>query len=82
MEDDLVLTREITAVKINNSGRSAGPLYSIPAYARVTQVRPSQLNAMVEIVWQGESYAVFEEDLNSRAVHSGDPHSLLARLSA
>jgi hypothetical protein len=64
----LVLTRELAAIKLNKPDGSAGALYRIPAESRIRPLRPSNMDRMVEIEWQGETYAVFEQDLETRSI--------------
>jgi hypothetical protein len=71
-EMQLVLTRELAAIKLNRADRSVGALYRIPAFSRIRRGRPSMMSGMVEIEWQGESYAVFEQDLDTRACRPGE----------
>jgi hypothetical protein len=63
---DLEVVREISAVKINQSDGTPGPLFRIPPRSSVRVRRASMMPNMVEIEWQGESYAVFEVDLHER----------------
>ena len=65
--EPLTLTREIAALKIHRADDSAGPLCRIPARCTVRTLGDWQ-SGMVKIDWQGELYAVFEEDLDVRAV--------------
>jgi hypothetical protein len=67
MESRVVLTREIAAVKVN-AGQRAGPVYRIPASSTVRLLGISAaVQGMVEVEWQNEIYAVFEEDLQARS---------------
>jgi len=68
----LILTRELAAIKLNRADRSIGALYRIPVSSRIRRVRASMMSGMVEIEWQGESYAVFEQDLDTRACRPGE----------
>jgi hypothetical protein len=61
-----MVERELRAIKLGHEGDSRGTLHRIPAQSNVTVVRPSALPGMLEIKWQGESYAVFEIDLTER----------------
>ncbi len=63
----LVLTRELAAIKLNKPDGSAGALYRIPAQSRIRSLRASDMDGMVEIEWQDETYAVFEQDLEARS---------------
>jgi hypothetical protein len=63
----LVLTRELVGVKVNDSSGGVGPVFRIPASSHVRPVHPSRMSGMVVVDWQGERYAVFDEDLRERA---------------
>lgn len=67
----LILTRELAAIKLNKPDGSAGALYRIPAQSRIWPLRPSNMAGMVEIDWQGETYAVFEQDLEACSAAAG-----------
>ena len=75
----VTLAREIAAVKLNKSDGTVGPLYRIPAHSQVRRVRPSQMAGMVEIDWQGEGYAVFEEDLRVRGIVTRENEGFYSR---
>ncbi|HZT38526.1 MAG TPA: hypothetical protein VFA28_11545 [Bryobacteraceae bacterium] len=64
----LVLTRELAGIKLSRPDGAAGALYRIPAHSAVRCLRPSKMSGMVEIEWQGETYAVFEQDLEARSM--------------
>ena len=81
-EMQLVLTRELAAIKLNRADRSVGALYRIPAFSRIRRIRPSVMSGMVEIEWQGESYAVFEQDLDTRACRPGEERQPLRHMIA
>lgn len=67
MGSRVVLTRELAAVKVN-AGQRAGPVYRIPASSTVRPLGMSAaVQGMVEVEWQNEIYAVFEEDLQARS---------------
>jgi hypothetical protein len=66
MGSRVVLTRELAAVKVN-AGQRAGPVYRIPASSTVRPLGMSAaVQGMIEIEWQNEIYAVFEQDLQAR----------------
>lgn len=67
MGSRVVLTRELAAVKVN-AGQRAGPVYRIPASSTVRPLGMSAaVQGMVEVEWQNEIYAVFEQDLEARS---------------
>jgi hypothetical protein len=62
----LITLRSIHAVHVRRMGDANGAIKQIPKDARVYPCGYSRLANMVEIVWQGERYAVFEVDLRDR----------------
>jgi hypothetical protein len=78
----LILTRELAAIKLNRADRSIGALYRIPVSSRIRRVRASMMSGMVEIEWQGESYAVFEQDLDTRTCRPGEEIRPLRHMTA
>ena len=70
-QQNLVLNREIAAVKLNRPDGSLGPVYRIPEHSLLRPLTQSVREGMVVVEWQGEQYEVFEEDLVMRS--EGDP---------
>lgn len=62
----LITLRSLHAVRVAQSDTRTGPIEQIPRHARVYPCGLSDMANMVEIVWQGERYAVFEVDLRDR----------------
>jgi hypothetical protein len=65
-EHGLITLRGFRALKVFQGERAAGPIEYIPRHARIYPCGLSAIANMVEIVWQGERYAVFEVDLRDR----------------
>jgi hypothetical protein len=61
----------MVALRVNEIGGDVGPVYRIPAYSRVRPLHISKMAGMVEIDWQRQRYAVFDEDLRERAELDG-----------
>ena len=68
-QQNLVLNREIAAVKLSRPDGTLGPVYRIPEHSMIRPLRPSMRDGMVVVEWQGEHYEVFEEDLVMRSQH-------------
>jgi len=53
--------------------QTPGQMVSLPRDVTVEVSGRSPIPGMVEVLWQNESYAVFELDLNTRALLEANP---------
>ena len=65
-EHGLITLRGFRALKVFQGENATGPIEFIPRHARIYPCGLSAIANMVEVVWQGERYAVFEVDLRDR----------------
>lgn len=68
-----VLHRSIRAIELFEGPQTPGRLVHIPRYSQIRAECPSTREGMVEIRWQDQRYAVFEEDLVERGDRYGAP---------
>jgi hypothetical protein len=63
---EFVLHRSIRAIELFEGPQTPGRLVHIPRYSVVCAECASARDGMVEIRWQDQRYAVFEQDLEER----------------